>query len=78
MAQRRAAGGRLLFAAVLPQFRGQGVGRQLLRQALADARQQGWQQLTVGPLPTTAPGSAFLESFGAEARQTYLLYQRDL
>lgn len=78
-ASRRPAGqGRVLFAAVLPRYRQQGIGRQLLHQALADAKARGWDSLAIGPLPTTAPGSRFLQHFGAEARQTYLLYQRDL
>jgi GNAT superfamily N-acetyltransferase len=68
----------VLFAAVLPQWQGQGIGRQLLHQAILTAHQQGWQNLSIGPLPGTSPGSKFLEHQGAQARQTYLLYQGDL
>jgi GNAT superfamily N-acetyltransferase len=67
--------GRVLFGAVLPNWRGQGIGSQLLHQAIRTASQQGWQSLTFGPFPTMAPGVKFLKHRGAEARQTYLLYQ---
>lgn len=70
--------GRVLFAAVLPGFRKQGIGRQLLHQVLVDAIVHGWESLSIGPLPTTSPGSRFLQHLGAAARQTYVLYQRDL
>lgn len=70
--------GRLLFGAVLPEWRGRGIGRQLLHQALATGRDEGWQTLSIGPLPSTAPACAFLEHYGAQRRQTYVLYQGDL
>lgn len=77
-ASRLVSRGRILFLEVLPKFRGRGIGRQLLRQGLAAAQQRGWQSVTIGPLPVTAPSHGFLEAVGAEARQTYQLYQRDL
>jgi GNAT superfamily N-acetyltransferase len=70
--------GRLLYLAVLPEWRGQGIGRQLLQRAMIDGREHGWDVLTIGPLPSTAGGSKFLKHVGAEPRQTYLLYQREL
>jgi len=77
-ARRPTPAGRVLLAGVLPQWQKQGVGRQLLHQALVTAQQQGWQSLTIGPLPTTAPGSQFLERMGAQPRQSYILYQTEL
>lgn len=76
--RRPARHGRVLFGGVLPEWREQGIGRQLLHQALVTGREQGWQTLTIGPLPTAAPARGFLEHHGAHPRQTYLLYQRDL
>jgi GNAT superfamily N-acetyltransferase len=73
--RRPATHGRLLFGAVLPEWRGQGIGRQLLYQALRSGQEQGWQSLSVGPVPTTAPGGKFLKAHGAEARQSYMLYR---
>jgi GNAT superfamily N-acetyltransferase len=69
--------GRVLWAGVLPNWRGQGIGRQLLNQAVLTGRQQGWQSLTIGPLPSTGPGTKFVKQLGAEPRQTYLLYRRE-
>lgn len=76
--QRPVRQGRLLFGAVSPRWQGQGIGRQLLHQALLTARDQGWRSLNVGPLPDGLPACAFLERHGARPRQTYLLYQREL
>jgi GNAT superfamily N-acetyltransferase len=76
--RRPARQGRLLYGAVLPQWRGQGIGRQLLHQAIATGQAQGWQAMSIGPLPTTAAAGAFLEGHGARPRQTYLLYRKDL
>jgi GNAT superfamily N-acetyltransferase len=76
--QRPVPAGRLLFGGVLPERRGQGLGRQLLHQALAVAHQHGWRSLTVGPIPTTAPAVGFLEYHQAQPRQTYVLSQTEL
>ncbi len=70
--------GRVIFAAVRPRWQRQGIGRQLLRQAILTAQRQGWQNLSIGPLPDTSPGGKFLKHQGARARQTYLLYQGNL
>ncbi len=67
--------GRVLLAGVLPEWRGQGLGSQLWRQALFLAREQGWMQLTIGPLPTAAPGGPFLRKRGAEPQGSYLLHR---
>jgi len=76
--RRRLQGGRLLYAAVSPPWQGQGLGRQLLRHALATGHQLGWRTLSIGPVPTTAPAAAFLERHGASPRQTYRLYRVNL
>lgn len=78
--QGRGDSGRVFFAAVLPDWRRQGIGAQLWRQALAAAHERGWDALTVGPvwLPPDASSAAvaFLEQHAAVARQTYRLYER--
>lgn len=70
--------GRLLFGGVLPDRRGQGLGRQLLHQALTVAHHHGWRSLTIGPLPTTAPAAGFLAHHQAQPRQTYVVYQTEV
>jgi GNAT superfamily N-acetyltransferase len=70
--------GRVLYGGVLPEWQGQGVGRQLLHQALVTGHQLSWQRLRIGPLPDTAPAGAFLERHGARPRQTYRIYEGDL
>lgn len=78
---RPVSAGRVLFGAVAPAARRQGVGRQLWAWALAAARARGWQMLTVGPiwlppeLMATTPAGQFLADHGAVARQTYTLYE---
>jgi GNAT superfamily N-acetyltransferase len=74
----RLRGGRLFYGAVSPQWQGQGIGGQLLGQALVTGQHLGWERLSIGPVPTTAPAAAFLERHGTSPRQTYRLYQRDL
>lgn len=75
MRQRPVRSGRLLFGAVLPDWRGRGIGRQLLAAARCTARAHGWSTLTIGPLPTRGPAGAFLENHGAQSRRSYRLYQ---
>ncbi len=74
-----ARAGRVIFGAVLPEWRGQGIGRQLWQRTLRDARERGWETLTLGPIwqPREGP-SPVAELLGpaAEARQTYRLYER--
>jgi GNAT superfamily N-acetyltransferase len=77
-ARRPVRQGRVLFMGVLPARHGQGIGKRLLHQAMQTAHQQGWQSLTFGPLPGVAPAVGFLERHGAEARQSYVLYQGEL
>lgn len=72
---RGTATGRLLFGAVLPDWRGRGVGGQLLAAARATAAQAGWRTLTIGPIPEGAPAAGFLEGRGAQAVQAYQLYR---
>lgn len=73
--RRPVAAGRILWGGVSPEWRGRGIGTQLLRHGLAVARELGWRRLTVGPLPDLAPSVTFLSGHGAQARQTYCLYQ---
>ena len=78
----RVSNGRIHFCAVLPEWRGRGIGRQLWQNALAHGRDCGWKSLSAGPiwlpLQGALPASAFLESMGASAGQTYRLYERKL
>jgi GNAT superfamily N-acetyltransferase len=47
--------GRLLYGAVLPAWRGHGIGRRLWQQALYTAHVQGCRTLTIGPVPEAFP-----------------------
>jgi len=76
--RRRLRAGRLFYAAVSPQWQVQGIGGQLLAQALATGHQLGWRTLSIGPVPSTTLATAFLERHGASPRQTYRLYQVNL
>jgi len=71
---RAASAGRLLLGGVLPEYRGQGIGRQLWQQALHAARTSGWDTLTAGPLAETHPAAQFLTAHGAVPRQSYAIY----
>jgi GNAT superfamily N-acetyltransferase len=74
-----ASQGRLLFAAVLPAWRGQGIGRQLFQQALAVAGDHGWKRLVIGPLSEELKSlRSFLEHQGAVPGQIYRLYQMEI
>lgn len=72
--------GRLYFGAVAPGYRRRGIGRQLWAAALHQAREQGWHELTAGPIWLPADGhsaaTAFLETGAAVPRQTYQLFER--
>lgn len=76
--RRPAREGRLLYGGVLPDWREQGIGRQLLRQALLTGHSLGWQRLSCGPLPDNSTGSKFLQRHGGAPGQRYTLYQREL
>lgn len=67
--------GRLLFGAVLPRWRGRGIGRQLMQAALEHGRAQRWDTITVGPLPNASPAPSFLGHWSVTPRQEYHLYQ---
>ncbi len=67
--------GRLLFLAVLPPWRGQGIGRQLLQQTLHIAHQFRWHHITIGPLADGDSAVSLLQPFHAQPHQTYTLYQ---
>lgn len=75
VASKGAMAGRLLFGAVLPAWRGRGVGAQLLAAARATAEEAGWQALSIGPIPEGAPAVGFLEAHGARPQQAYQLYR---
>jgi GNAT superfamily N-acetyltransferase len=70
--------GRVLFAAVVPEWRKQGIGRLLFQKAIDAAQQLGWQSLSVGPVPGTSGAAKFLTRLGAQPRQTYIVYQYEL
>jgi GNAT superfamily N-acetyltransferase len=72
---RPARQGRLFFLGVVPDARGQGIGRQLLGYALQNARAQGWQALTVGPVADGTPGARWLQRQQAEALRRYTLFR---
>jgi GNAT superfamily N-acetyltransferase len=65
----------LLFWGVLPAWRGQGIERQLLQQAISTARQLGWQQMTIGPMKEGISAVSLLEAVHATPRQSYRLYE---
>ena len=69
---------RVLFMGVDPDYQRRGIGRQLWQQMLAAGPVNGWQSVTVGPLPSTAgAGLGFLTSLGLTSRETYLLHRYD-
>jgi ribosomal protein S18 acetylase RimI-like enzyme len=74
-ARRPTGAGRLLFGGVVSSHRRQGIGRQLWQQALRHSHEAGWERLSIGPLPSTAPANNFLEAQGVEAQRTYLLHR---
>ena len=78
MKNRRVKHGRLLFGGVHPDFQHQGVGTQLLRQALQAAKERGWETLTVGPVDGRETAVSFLEKHGGIPQQTYHLYEKIL
>jgi GNAT superfamily N-acetyltransferase len=71
----RVTAGRLFFGGVLPDRRGQGVGRQLWERAMREAQINSWAGLSVGPIWGTGGAAAFLAQQGAVAQQTYHLYE---
>lgn len=73
-ANRRPVGqGRILAGGVLPDWRGKGIGRQLMAQALLGAGEQKWEQVAIGPVAAESRAAGFLSHFGATAGQRYEL-----
>ena len=70
--------GRLLFGAVLPEWRGQGIGRQLFQLAMHIGRGQGWRWLILGPSKDDSPAAHLLQSHHAQQFGTLQLLQRSL
>lgn len=70
--------GRILLGGVLPEWRGRGIGSELFHRAVSAGREQGWQEITVGPLPAGSEAAPFFEDHGAAAMQTYTLYNKDI
>lgn len=66
--------GRIYFAGVLPRFRRQGIGSQMLRQAIQAALALGWRSLVLGPLADGSAGAALLSGAGAQMRTTYRFF----
>ncbi|MFN8439576.1 MAG: GNAT family N-acetyltransferase [Caldilineaceae bacterium] len=66
--------GRMLLGTVDPDWRHQGVGRQLWQAALKFAGEQGWSHLAIGPVVEDSEAAAFLEAMGAQPEQRYRLY----
>lgn len=75
---RPVANGRLLFGAVLPEWRRQGIGRLLLQQVQHDAHQRGWGSVTVGPLADEATAVHLLRRADAVPQQTYGIFELPL
>ena len=67
--------GRLLFFAVLPEFRRRGIARHLLAQTLENAHARGWKTLSTGPVPRK---TGKLEVWGGVPQQRYALYRYTL
>jgi len=73
--RRPARRGRLLFGAVDPAWRRQGIGAQLLAQTLHHAVGAGWTELACGPYAVATPAVSFLQRAGAYAKQRYALFE---
>ena len=71
---RPARAGRIVAGAVLPNWRQQGIGSQLLSAALRSAQLQGWHKLTIGPVADDSQAATFLLAHHAQPLQHYALY----
>jgi GNAT superfamily N-acetyltransferase len=78
MAKKTSSRGLLLAGAVSPEKRGRGYGKLLWRRACQAAMEMGWRSMTSGPHPVPSPAASFLESHGAQPRQSYQIYQKKL
>ncbi len=67
--------GRLLLGAVAPGWQRRGIGGQLLRQLLSDARNAGWKSVACGPFALGSAAAQMMERFGAQSAQRYHLYE---
>lgn len=67
--------GRLLYMGVLPAWRGQGIGQQLLAHAMDEAERRNWHSLSVGPLPADNWGVMLLRKMGANSLQRYQIFE---
>lgn len=56
---------------VRPDFRGQGLGKQLARQLIADARGIGYATMVLDTLPSMKPALGLYESLGFVRRSAY-------
>ena len=72
--QQRCTAGRILYGTVKSEWRRRGIGRHLWEQAHVTAKQQGWVQLSVGPVPVGSAVAQMLTKWDAENRQHYTLY----
>ena len=72
--RRPARRGRLLLGAVDPAWRGQGIGAQLLAQAVRHAVAAGWEELVCGPVVCATPAAAYFRRAGALPKQRYTLF----
>lgn len=70
--------GRLLFAAVLHEMRGRGIGRQLLQLAMRIGRHNGWRSLVLGPLKDDSPAAQLLKTHKAQEFGTLQILQHSL
>ncbi|MEM7537666.1 MAG: hypothetical protein AAF639_36180 [Chloroflexota bacterium] len=72
--QQSCKAGRILYGAVKSGWRERGVGRVLWEQVHMTATQQGWERLSIGPVPVGSVASKVLTQWGAKNRQHYTLY----
>jgi GNAT superfamily N-acetyltransferase len=67
--------GRIFYAGVLPRWRRQGIGRQLMIQAVITAQDKGWEKIIIGPVPENSEAAIFLNRAGARPCQSYQIYR---
>jgi GNAT superfamily N-acetyltransferase len=70
--------GRIFFGGVPPRWRRQGIGRQLLNQAVITAQDKGWEKITIGPVQEDSETARFLYNTGARPCQSYQIYRWEL
>lgn len=67
--------GRILLGAVTPAWQRRGIGEQLLRHLLHNARDAGWESVACGPFALDSAAARMMERFGAQPAQRYQLYE---